>query len=136
MLKSFIERFGITADVPKLKQLGNAFFDVSDLKHVKPLFKFFPVYAGKKICARTHQILPSVDFLQWLASHSKKKINLSKQEEWLFICGRDLPLKQGSVQTGLVLAINQHNECLGYGEIHNNKLKNLFDIAHHMRKKK
>ncbi|RLE47065.1 hypothetical protein DRJ22_00285 [Candidatus Woesearchaeota archaeon] len=133
MLRDFLKKFDIDVDIPRLKQLGNSFFDVSVLYSPKGLFRFFPVFAGKKIYSKTNRIIPSIDFLQFLASKSKKKIKLNKDDEWLFICGRDVSLKHSS--SGFVFVVNSFGECLGYGEIRGNKLKNLFDIGWHLRKK-
>lgn len=78
-----------------------------------------------------------------MAEKSDKKVVLYKDSEWKFICGRDVKVvgSQWSVVGGEdvekdALVVNMFGECLGYGILKNNIVKNVFDIGDFLRREK
>lgn len=140
-VKDFLKQFGIT-NVPPAQTLGDSYFVIEDAS----LLTYRPAYLGECIGhQRGDTFIPSIDFLQWVGHQAKKKITVDEKGEWLFTRGWNLPGKYVTTHTNpergdLVVIMNQHNECLGYGQliedIASTKtiLKRRFDIGDILRR--
>lgn len=117
-LKEFLARFEIT-DEKKAVLLGRSYFEKVD----ESLIRKRPLYSGKCVAhIRGESIIPSVDFLQEVGRKAKYKVTLSKEGEWLFICGRDVfgksIIKHNNPPLGArVVIVTENKECLGYGDV-------------------
>jgi ribosome biogenesis protein Nip4 len=115
------------------KMLNRSYYKV----HEKELLKKMPVYSGECIGhQRGNKTIPSIDELQKIAK-TAKKVTLTEKGEWLFICGRDVRVKHAQNEAkGIVCVMNQHNECIGYGDYQQEKIINLFDIGDLLRRER
>ena len=117
-LKEFLARFEIT-DEKKAALIGRSYFESID----ESLLKRHPIYSGKCVAhIRGEVIVPSLDFLQEIGRKAKYKVTLSKEGEWLFICGRDVFGKSITNHNNpplgaRVVIVTADKECLGYGDV-------------------
>lgn len=132
-MKEFLAQFGIKKKMA-LTKIGNAYFKVHDAQ----LLKKRPVYSGECIAhIRGQQIIPGIDFLQQLGKEAKNKVVVDAKGEWLLICGRDVPQKHiRSDAEGVVVVLNQHKECIGYGKREKLGIKRFFDIGDLLRRER
>ncbi len=141
-VKEFLSQFKIH-NVPVCALVGRSYFEIP-----KKLEKFAskrPSYIGKCIAhVRGPVLIPSIDFLQYVGRHCKKKVVVNKDGAWLFICGRDVFSKSvvstvGSpVPDDFVVVMNEYDEALGYGKFTSDKIivKRLFDIGDLLRRER
>lgn len=137
-LNEFLKQFGMSA--PSCKLISHSYFVVPDSYWLK----FQPVYIGECIAhERGNNIVPSVDFLQVMGKQAKRKVVVNEKGEWLFICGRDLfedaiVKSNGAKKDDIVVVLNQHMECIGYGRFIDSKIavKRIFDIGDLLRREK
>ncbi len=86
-------------------------------------FFYAGAYLGK---VRGRFFFPSFILLAMMAEGKANKTVVDKKSAWLYIVGRDVFERgiltiYGSKRKGsYTLVLNQHNECLGFGRIHNN----------------
>jgi len=141
MLKEFIKKFTDKeiVDFKLVKKLRTDYFILSaelikaSQKITRP-FLYGGIYLGKE----KKQFVPSLYLLQKLAEVSDKKVWLDEKNEWLFICKKDAKLQKVSKakENEFVLVLNKNNECLGYGILGKERVKNLFDIGDFLRREK
>lgn len=142
-LQQFLQQFGIKRTVDA-QLVGRSYFIVKE----KQLLSKRPLYTGECIAhVRGPVLIPSIDFLQQIAKESRKHIVLNEKAEWLFICGRDVFAKGITTHNkpeigGRVVILNQHKECLGYGDViapldgKKVVIKRLFDIGDLLRRER
>ena len=143
-MKKFIEQFTQEKiiDESKVRRIGNDFFLVQpELAVVLKKIQLPPLHAGLylgRFLEKTAK--PSIDLLQLLAKTNAKKVWLNPKGAWLFICKR--PALAASVTKAeaqpneLVLVMNVHNECLGYGLYDGKGVKNYYDIGDFLRRER
>lgn len=117
-LKEFLAKFEI-ADEKKAVLIGRSYFESPQ----ESLLRRRPVYSGRCLAhLRGESVIPSLDLLQEIGRKAKYKVTLSKEGEWLFICGRDIFGKSITSHNNpplgaRVVVINAQKECLGYGDV-------------------
>ncbi|MBW2973376.1 hypothetical protein KY346_03205 [Candidatus Woesearchaeota archaeon] len=131
-------------DLSRMIKINNEFYLVDDAlkkiqKKINKPASYIGIFLGKKE-------KPSLHLLGLIAKHSKKKIWVNEKGAWLFICGRDIFAKSITKCSGkikdFVLIMNQHDECLGYGQMVNDLsskktvIKNEFDIGDFLRRER
>lgn len=131
-------------DLNKVIKIDRDFYLVDDrlrniCKKIKKKAAYIGTYLGKKD-------KPSLYLLDLLAKNSKKKVWVNEKGEWLFICKRDLfanSIKDISCKLNdFVLVMNQHDECIGYGQMIANMsskktvVKRVFDIGDFLRRER
>jgi len=142
-LNEFLQPFGIK-QAPEAQIIERSYFIVKD----KQFLGKRPIYSGECIAhIRGPVLIPSVSFLQQIAKQARKHVILTPKAEWLYICGRDVFTKGISTHNNpevgdRVVVLNQHKECLGYGEMtapFTDKrvvIKRLFDIGDLLRRER
>jgi len=131
-------------DLNKVIKIDNYFYLVNDklrniCSKIKKKAEYIGIYLGTKD-------KPSLYLLDLLAKNSKKKVWVNKKGEWLFICKRDIfanSIKDMSCKLNdFVLVMNQHDECIGYGQMVANLsskktvVKRMFDIGDFLRRER
>ncbi|MEM3154062.1 MAG: hypothetical protein QW165_00650 [Candidatus Woesearchaeota archaeon] len=142
-LEEFLKTFGIKKKI-NAQLIGRSYFIIKE----KQLLPKKPLYTGECIAhIRGPVLIPSIDFLQQIAKEARKHVVLNAKAEWLFICGRDVFAKgitsHNNPEVGDRVAIlNQHKECLGYGDaiapLEGKRvvIKRLFDIGDLLRRER
>ncbi len=142
-IAEFLKPFGIKKEIDA-QLVGNTYFIVKD----KQFLAKKPIYTGECIAhMRGQSLIPSIDFLQQIGKEARKHVVLNPKGEWLFICGRDVFGKSiashNNPEVGDRVAIlNQHRECIGYGDIiapieeKVMVIKRLFDIGNLLRRER
>ncbi|MBI2565326.1 hypothetical protein HYV79_05090 [Candidatus Woesearchaeota archaeon] len=145
MLKEFIKKFTEVEIVKDFVTLKTEYFEIpQDLENIRKKINRQFVHAGKFLGVIKKEFIPSSWLLQEIAKFSENKIWLNEKGEWLFICGRDVMKKSvvkisdKLVENQLVLVLNQHDECLGYGYYSDKKIviKNVFDLGDFLRRER
>lgn len=150
-MKEFIQLFTKEKiiDFDNVKQLRSDYYLVPAelnkvLKQTKHTTSFIGIYLGKK----KKNFIPSPYLLAKLAKASKNKITVNDKGAWMFICGKHIYAKSitkfnaSQKFNDLVLVLNQHNECLGYGKMINKfdskkvAVQNIFDIGDFVRRER
>lgn len=138
----FLKQFGISRKM-EVQLIGRSYFIAE-----KTVFGKIPVYSGECIAhLRGERIAPSISFLQQIGKEARKHVVVNPKGEWLFICGRDIFSKSiishNNPEKGdIVVVLNQHRECIGYGEIaaplneKNVVVKRIFDIGDLLRRER
>ena len=142
-IEEFLKPFGIKKKIDA-QIVNRSYFIVKD----KQFLGKNPLYTGECIAhIRGPVLIPSTDFLQKIGKEARKKVIINEKAEWLFICGRDIFAK-GIVSHNdpgvkdRVVILNQHGECLGYGEMTAQLtdkrvvIKRLFDIGDLLRRER
>ena len=141
-IEEFLRPFGIKKKIDA--QVVNRSYFIVDKKFLGKN----PLYTGECIAhIRGPVLIPSIDFLQQIAKEARKQVTLNSKGEWLFICGRDVFAKSiishNNPQLGdRVVILNEHKECLGYGEMTAQLtdkrvvIKRLFDIGDLLRRER
>ncbi len=146
----------------QLVQMNKSVFFVSKnliavKKEISAKNKIEPEYIGELLAETKKDIVhPTLVLVEKLSAFAVKKVYVSKDAEWLFLCGKDLftdsiekieylgeEVRKRDVvdkkvrMRGLALVFNSKNECLGYGEIVNRGmifLKNKLDKGDYLRR--
>ena len=139
--EEFLAQFGIK-DAIEVKRIQSSLFRTTDEKYLA----HGPLWLDECIAhVRGERIIPSIDFLQWIAKRARRRVVVNAQAEWLFICGRDVSASSIIEHndpniTELAVVLNERKECLGYGEVIaplDNKrgmLRRVFDIGDLLRR--
>ena len=143
MLKEFIKKFTEEefVDYTRSVKISQEYYlPEQEIKELSKRTGRQPLFIGKFLGKEGKIFRPSLWLLQELSKKSDKKITLNKDEEWKFICGREVN-GQWSVVCGVdeekdVLVVNSFGECLGYGILKNKKIKNVFDIGDFLRRER
>lgn len=87
-----------------------------------------PIIAGTLLgIEQGDSLKPSLTLLDMLVASNAKRVVVNDKAEWLTICGRppmfsSIVEKEGDPKPGeLVLILNKHKECIGYGKIGDEK---------------
>lgn len=152
-MNDFVGRFDACISLDQrsvVEKKGRFFLLNEDLRSSLPDDFFYAgVYLGK---AKDNVFFPSFGLLAIIADGKANKIMVDEKTEWLFICGRDI-FKRGIVRAigskkkgHLVLVLNQHGECLGFGKIlrsidedkNDGKVvvKNILDVGDFLRRER
>ena len=116
----------------------------STIQKLKPLQLYAAgLFLGK---SRGSQFFPSVNLLGLIVPHAHSIVIVNEGASFLFVCGRDI-LSQGIISAkghqekgGLVLVLNEHHDCLGFGKLLKKIgqpgaiVKNIFDIGDFLRR--
>ncbi len=120
---------------PELKQI---------LTQTKHTTSFIGIYLGKQ----KKNFIPSPYLLKKLAKVTKNKITVNDKGAWMFICRKHIYARSITKFSpkqkfnDLILILNQHNECLGYGKMINKfsskkvAVQNIFDIGDFVRRER
>lgn len=142
-VEEFLRQFGIKETI-KAQPIGRTYFIVKDEQYLKNM----PIYSGEAIAHQRGPVLiPSTTFLQHIGKQARKHVIVNEKAEWLYICGRDIFTKgitsHNNPEIGNKVAIlNQHKECIGYGEMiatldtKGTVIKRLFDIGDLLRRER
>ena len=142
-LDEFLKPFGIKKKID-VQIVKRSYFIVMDRQFLGKN----PVYSGECIAhIRGPVLIPSVTFLQQIGKEARKHVILTEKAEWLFICGRDIFAKGITSHNDpaigdRVVILNQHKECLGYGDMTapftdtRVVIKRLFDIGDLLRRER
>ena len=142
-LQEFLRLFGIKKELAT-QLVGRSYYLVKD----RQLLSKHPAYAGECIAhIRGPVLIPSIDFLQQIGKEARKHVVLNPKAEWLYICGRDVFAKgiashNNPAVGDRVVVLNQHKECLGYGDMtaplteQRVVIKRLFDIGDLLRRER
>lgn len=150
-MKEFIEYFTREKiiDEKDILQLRSDFYLVSSelnkiLKQTQHPTSFIGIYLGKT----KKKFVPSPYLLAKLAKATKNKVTVNDKGAWMFICGKHIYAKSITKFNpkqrfnDLILIMNQHNECLGYGKMINKfdskkvAIQNHFDIGDFVRRER
>ena len=142
-LDEFLKPFGIKKKIDT-QIVNRSYFIVKDRQFLGKN----PAYSGECIAhIRGPVLIPSIDFLQQIGKESRRHVIINPKAEWLFICGRDIFTKgitaHNNPEVGdRVVILNQHKECLGYGDMTapftdtRVVIKRLFDIGDLLRRER
>ena len=144
MVESFFKRLGVQPmDESRLVVLGKEAFDVSsEVKHVMQKVPRSAVYAGKVVLRYGKVLIPGISLLEELGKKVPRKVWVKPKGEWLFICGRNIlpgniAKTKGDPNPGdAVVVLNQHDECIGYGEFQEKQITRWFDIGDFLRRER
>ncbi len=152
-LKDFVRQFtrqDILKDMNIMK-LGREFYHVpADLSAVVKRSQVRPEFAGTLLAAQRggEGLRPSSQLLDILVGTDAKRVIVTRQAEWLCICGRPPLLssvvdKKGDPQRGdVVLIMNMDGECIGYGKLNDSWGRKtgiitlLYDIGDFLRRER
>jgi ribosome biogenesis protein Nip4 len=143
-MKPFIEQFTEQPliDEAHTRRIGNDFFLVSpDVAKTLQRIRLPALYAGAYLGRMTEKTAtPGLDLLQILAKTDAKKVWLNEKGAWLFVCKRPALaqsiLKTDAKPNELVLVMNEHDECIGYGLFDGKNVKHYYDIGDFLRREK
>jgi len=142
-IQQFLQTFGIKRTIDA-QIVSRSYFIVKDRNFLGK----HPIYSGECIAhIRGPVLIPSIDFLQQISKEARKHIIVNEKAEWLFICGRDIFAKgiashNNPAMNDRVVILNQHKECLGYGDViapldgKRVVIKRLFDIGDLLRRER
>jgi ribosome biogenesis protein Nip4 len=143
-MKKFISQFTQeqVVDEKSVRKIGDDYYLVpQEIAKTLSRVKLPPLYSGLYLGRFAQKSSkPSLDMLQMLAKTGAKKAWLNDTGAWMFICRR--PALKASItkceaKAGeLVLVMNQHNECLGYGLFDGKNIKNYYDIGDFLRRER
>jgi len=81
---------------------------------------------------------PSLALLELISKHSEKKLFLGKKNEWFFLCGRDIFIKNNKnyQDRDMVLIQNKNDENIGLGRFDKDTMINVFDRGDFLRRER
>ncbi len=143
-MKDFIAQFTkqMLFDEKHVRRIGNDFFLVRpELAQTVQKIRLPPLSTGLYLGRmQEHVVKPSLDLLQSLAKTDAKKVWVNDKGAWMFVCRRPVIVesitKNEAKENDLVLVLNKHNECLGYGRFTGKEIKNYFDIGDFLRRER
>jgi len=143
-MKEFIARFTQQKlfDDTRVRRIGDEYYLVSpELSHALKTIKLPPLVTGMYLGRQTATTAkPSLDLLQLLAKTDAKKVWLNEKGAWLFVCKRPALaasiVKAEAQPQDLVLVMNEHDECIGYGVFDGKTVKNYYDIGDFLRRER
>lgn len=144
LLAAFIAQFtqAPVIDFKRVRAIGNDFFLVKpDCAKTLDSIPLPPLYAGQYLGRFQDTIAkPSLDLLQFLAKTDAKKVWLKDKGAWMFVCRRPALaasiVKNEAQPHDVVLVLNQHDECIGYGAFDGKNIKNFYDIGDFLRRER
>jgi ribosome biogenesis protein Nip4 len=138
-MKAFVRQFTEKFDYSLVKKIGRRYYLVNqDIREKEIPGK--PFALGTFLGEEKRTFLPSPALIGLIARTSARKATVTKEAEWLFLCGRDV-LPKGIISItaddGLILVQNERDENLGYGKIIHQKngilIKNVLDKGAYLR---
>lgn len=144
LLKAFIAQFTKEniVDFGRVRAIGNDFFLVKpEIAKVLASMTLPPLYAGQYLGRFQDKLArPSLDLLQLIAKTDAKKVVLNDKGAWMFVCRRPALaasiVKNDAQPHDVVLVLNQHEECIGYGAFDGKNVKNFYDIGDFLRRER
>ncbi len=142
-IEEFLKLFGIKRKI-ETQLVSRSYFIVKDRQFLGKN----PAYSGECIAhIRGPVLIPSTTFLQQIGKEARRHVILNPKAEWLYTCGRDVFAKgitshNNPVLGDRVVVLNQHKECLGYGDMTapltdaRVVIKRLFDIGDLLRRER
>ncbi len=143
-MKEFIAQFTKEKlfDDAYARRIGDDYYLVTpELSQALKKIRLPPLSAGLYLGrqnARTAR--PGLDLLMMLAKTGAKRVWLNDKGAWLFVCRR--PALAASItkceagENELVLVLNRHDECIGYGVFDGKNVKNYYDIGDFLRRER
>lgn len=150
-MREFIKQFTKekVIDEKDILQLRSDFYLVNSelnkiLKQTQHPTSFIGIFLGKQ----KKKFVPSPYLLDKLAKITKNKVSVNDKGAWMFICGKHIYAKSITKFNpkqrfnDVILILNQHNECLGYGKMINKfdskkvAIQNHFDIGDFVRRER
>jgi ribosome biogenesis protein Nip4 len=143
-VKKFIAQFTKqnVVDDAKVKQIGHDYFLLQpEIAAALKSIRLPPLHAGLYLGSfREKTSKPSNDLLQMLAKTEAKKVWLNEKGAWLFVCRRPALAKSitkaEAQPNDLVLVMNEHDECIGYGLYDGPSVKNYYDVGDFLRRER
>ena len=143
-MKEFIAQFTAQKlfDESQVRRISNDFFLVQpELAAMLKKITLPPLHTGLYLGRMNEKSAqPSLDLLQMLAKTDAKKVWLNDKGAWLFVCKRPAlaaSITKAEVQpSDLVLVLNAHDECIGYGMFDGRNVKNYYDIGDFLRRER
>ncbi len=143
-MKPFIEQFTKEKlfDEALVRRMGNDFFLVQpELAAAVKKIKLPPLQTGLYLGRMNEKSAqPSLDLLQMLAKTDAKKAWVNDKGAWLFVCRRPAlaaSITKCEAASGeIVLVLNSHDECIGYGLFDGKNVKNFYDIGDFLRRER
>ena len=143
-LEVYAKRIGNPA-LPETMKVGRRYYVVP--KHVLEIHEKtkqdafgIGLYLGEE---KNNNFFPSVGFLD-IAENPEQSLTISKDAEWLFLCGRDvfpknIMAKDATSKRGLFFVQNELHEIIGIGEMLEDRrsgiiLKNRLDRGNFLRR--
>jgi len=141
MLQAFVKEFTDKQVYFDLDIVSKNFYEVpSELKKLTSTVGQDFFCAGQSLGKIDKgRFVPSSILLNRLADVTAKKVVITEQAEWLFVCGRDVliqSIKTEEVQEGPVIVMNDLNEVLGYGVFDGEIIKNRWDLGDFLRRER
>ncbi|MBU0471827.1 MAG: hypothetical protein KKF65_04320 [Nanoarchaeota archaeon] len=140
-INAFISKF-TDYKITGITKIGRRYFFTADkqkelVKKINRDIFSIGIFIGEK----KKDFQPTPALIEIISKHSNKKVFISEQAEWLFLCGRDVfdeNIIKRNVDSGLVIVQNELDENLGYGKIISNKgkilIKNMIDKGNYLRR--
>ena len=143
-MKEFIAQFTKqnVIDEANVRRIGDDFYLVlPELAKTLITIRLPPLYAGMYLGRQSAKTAkPSLDLLQMLVKTDAKKAWVNDKGAWMFVCRRPAIaasiVKNEATQGELVLVLNEHDECLGYGVFDGKNIKNYYDIGDFLRRER
>ncbi|MFH1916432.1 MAG: hypothetical protein ABIJ21_04150 [Nanoarchaeota archaeon] len=141
-MKQFIKHFTEKFDYRHVKKIGRRYYYAqTDIAQLPKCIFAAGIYLGEeKVRRGKSTFLPSPALIDLISKTSKRKAIITKEAEWLFLCGRDVFTKsivKSLIPEGLVLVQNESDENLGYGKIIKGKqglmIQNILDKGAYLR---
>ena len=122
-LKEYIKNAGTW------QKIGMNVFEVPQEIKEKNVF-----YVGQRMGFLTDKFYPSLLLLEKLSNYGPK-LKVDKKRAWLFVCGRDLFLKQEQhgFPVGEIVFVFYEDIFLGIGKVEKKMIKNIADIGLYIR---
>ncbi len=148
MLNDFLQGLGVELGLSVEKVGGKWSIVPSSLKEIIRKGGTRVVFGGTYLGLYKHgRFAPSVWLLQHIKEKTQQWVEVNEKGEWMFICGKHVwnanVVARGSVKKGnFVLVLNHERECLGYGIVNNEFVKNkvvvqnVFDIGNLLRRER
>jgi len=135
-MKSFIRKFTKRPVVQEkyVHRIGKRYFLLQ--KDQKIIQRDNLISIGLLLGEQTRKgFKPSPNLLNILKKHTSQKITLKEKKAWLFVCGRNIPLKTSEYTQGqYYLVTAEDSTVIGFGEIKGGLLVNHFDLGDFLRR--
>ncbi len=139
MIDEFISQF-TEKKIEYIKKGEEYFLQNPFLQHITSTIPFKPsrigLFLGRE---KRKNFVPSLALLGLISPFSTKKVFLNEKQEWLFVCKRDIFLKEEpAAYEGHVLMQNANDENLGLGKIDKKRrlIINILDRGDFLRRER
>lgn len=132
-LQSFVEQFTRTFDYSRVHNIDNRQYLVcAEPALFSKNISLQPFSIGLFLGESNSSFRASPALLDIISGCQRKAV-VTKKNEWLFLCGRNVISKSATVREGYVLVENLRGEILGYGFLKNRLIQNLLDKGEYLR---